>query len=220
MKIQSKSIVDHTVRYLENMIITGKIGPAQRIKEQEISSQLGISRPPIREAFKILEAEGLIKKEPRRGVFVSEINGKDIWEIYTLKIALYCLAVTLAIDKMSNKGIEKLEGIVRQMEMISNNEVDPDIMKYEELNNQFHETTAHISDHIRLKKIIQSLNNQIKRVSYRSFSRKNHLKSSGRYHRQILEAIKKKDKAMAEQLTREHIVKGLEVHRELDERRE
>jgi DNA-binding GntR family transcriptional regulator len=218
MKI--KSIVDHTVKYLEDMIITGKIGPGQRIKEEEVSSQLGISRPPVREAFKILEAEGLIKREPRRGVFVSKINGTDIWEIYTLKIALYSLAVTLAIDKINNKGIEKLEVIVEQMEEISNNETDPDIIKYEELNNQFHETTAHIAGHARLKKIIQSLNNQIKRVSYRSFSRKNHLKSSGRYHRQILEAVKVKDKELAEQLTREHIIKGLEVHREIDEKKD
>ncbi|MEA3359439.1 MAG: GntR family transcriptional regulator [Thermodesulfobacteriota bacterium] len=216
MKIQS--IVDHTVKYLEDLIITGKISPAQRIKEQEVSSQLGISRPPVREAFKILEAEGLIKREPRRGVFASEINGKDIWEIYTLKIALYSLAVTLAIDKINNKGIEKLEVIVGQMEEISNNETDPDIIKYEDLNNQFHETTAHIASHGRLKKIMQSLNNQIKRVSYRSFNKKDHLKSSGRYHRQILEAVKLKDKGLAEQLTREHIIKGLEVHREIDEK--
>jgi len=218
MKIQS--IVDHTVKYLEDLIITGKIGPAQKIKEQEVSSQLGISRPPVREAFKILEAEGLIKREPRRGVFVSEINGNDIWEIYTLKIALYSLAVTLAIDKISNKDIEKLEGIVGQMEEISNNETDPNIIKYEELNNQFHETTAHIAGHARLKKIMQSLNNQIKRVSYRSFTKKGHLKSSFRYHRQILEAVKLKDKGLAEQLTKEHIIKGFEAHKELDEKRD
>ena len=220
MKIEPKSIVDHTVKYLEDVIITGEIGPGQRIKEEAVSSKLGISRPPVREAFKILEAEGLIKREPRRGVFVSEINGNDIWEIYTLKIALYSLAVTLAIDKISNKDIEKLEGLVGQMEEISNNESDPDIIKYEELNSQFHETTANIAGHSRLKKIIQSLNNQIKRISLRSFSRKSHLKSSGVYHREIFEAVKAKDKDLAEQLTKEHIIKGFEVHREIDEQRD
>jgi len=220
MKIQLKSLVDHTSKYLEDMIIKGKLRPGQRIKEKDVSSQLGISRPPVREAFKILEAEGLIKREPRRGVFVSEINGNDIWEIYTLKIALYSLAVTLAIDKISNKDIEKLEGLVEQMEEISNNETDPDIIKYEELNSQFHETTANIASHSRLKKIIQSLNNQIKRISLRSFSKKSHLKSSGVYHREIFEAVKAKDKDLAEQLTKEHIIKGFEVHREIDEQRD
>jgi len=217
MKIQSKSVVDHTLKYLEDLIVKAKLRPGQRIKEQEISSRLGISRPPVREAFKILETEGLIKREPRRGVFVSEVTKNDIWEIYTLKIALYTLAVTLAIDRISDNDIEKLEKIVVQMEMIVNDDTSPDIIKYEELNNLFHETTTIIAGHGRLKKIVQSLNNQIKRVSYRSFTKEGHLKSSCRYHRQILEAIKARDKLLAERLTKEHIVKGLEVQKELDE---
>lgn len=215
MKI--KSLVDHTSKYLENMIIKGKLRPGQRIKEQEVSSQLGISRPPVREAFKILEAEGLIKREPRRGVFVSEVTKNDIWEIYTLKIALYTLAVGLAIDRISDNDIGRLEKIVAQMEVIVQDESNPDIIRYEELNNVFHETTTILAGHGRLKKMVQSLNNQIKRVSYRSFTKEGHLKSSCRYHRHILEAIKARDKILAERLTREHIVKGLEVHKELDE---
>jgi len=211
-----KSLVDHTSKYLEDMIIKGKLRPGQRIKEQEVSSQLGISRPPVREAFKILEAEGLIEREPRRGVLVSEVTKNDIWEIYTLKIALYTLAVTLAIDRISDNGIGKLEKIVAQMEVIVQDDSNPDIIRYEELNNLFHETTAILAGHARLKKMVQSLNNQIKRVSYRSFTKEGHLKSSCRYHRQILEAIKARDKMLAERLTREHIVKGLEVHKELD----
>ena len=217
MKIQSKSLVDHTSKYLEDMIIKGKLRPGQRIKEQEISSQLGISRPPVREAFKILEAGGLIKREPRRGVLVSEVTKNDIWEIYTLKIALYTLAVSLAIDRISDNGIGKLEKIVAQMEMIAHDDSNPDIIKYEELNNLFHETTAAMAGHGRLKKIVQSLNKQIKRVSYRSFTKAGHLQSSCRYHRQILEAIKARDKILAERLTKEHIERGLEVHKELDE---
>jgi len=215
MKIES--LVDQTSKYLEDMIIKGKLRPGQRIKEKEVSSQLGISRPPVREAFKILEAEGLIKREPRRGVLVSEVTKDDIWEIYTLKIALYTLAVTLAIDRVSDNDIGKLGKIVAQMEVIARDDSNPDIIRYEELNNLFHETTAILAGHARLKKIVQSLNNQIKRVSYRSFTKEGHLKSSCRYHRQILEAIKARDKILAERLTREHIERGLEAHKELDE---
>jgi len=210
-------MVDHTVHYLEDMIVKGKLGPGQRIKEQEVSSRLGISRPPVREAFKILEAEGLIRREPRRGVFVSEVTSNDIWEVYTLKIALYTLAVGLAIDRISDNGVGKLEKIVAEMEMIVQDDSNPDIIRYEELNNLFHDTTTILAGHVRLKKMVQSLNNQIKRVSYRSFTKEGHLRSSCGYHREILEAIKARDKALAERLTREHIEKGLEVHKELDE---
>ena len=213
MKIQS--IVDHAIKNLEDMIIKGKLKPGQKIKEQEISTRLGISRPPLREAFKILEAEGLIRREPRRGVFVSELKDTDIWEIYTLKVALYSLAVTLAVDKMKNGDIEKMEKIVTRMEDIVNGHGKPDILKYEELNNLFHDTTASIAGHGRLKKIHQSLNNQVKRMAYRSFQDLNHLEESCEYHRKIVEAMKLRDKRRAEQLTKEHILRGLEVQKKM-----
>ena len=213
MKI--KSIVDHTAKALEDMIVKGKLRPGQKVKEQEISTRLGISRPPLREAFKILESEGLIRREPRRGVFVSELKEKDIWEIYTLKVALYTLGVTLAMDKITNGEVEKLEKVVDQMEKSALGDAGPDIMKYEELNNLFHEMTANIAGHARLKKIQQSLNNQIKRIAYRSFGDKRHLEMSCKYHRKILDAIKAKDRAKAEQLTREHILRGLQVQEKM-----
>jgi DNA-binding GntR family transcriptional regulator len=213
MKI--KSIVDHTAKALEDMIVKGKLRPGQKVKEQEISTRLGISRPPLREAFKILESEGLIRREPRRGVFVSELKEKDIWEIYTLKLALYTLGVTLAMDKITNGEVEKLEKVVDQMEKSALGVAGPDIMKYEELNNLFHEMTANIAGHARLKKIQQSLNNQIKRIAYRSFGDKRHLEMSCKYHRKILDAIKAKDRAKAEQLTREHILRGMEVQEKM-----
>jgi DNA-binding GntR family transcriptional regulator len=216
MKI--KSIVDHTAKALEDMIVKGKLKPGQKVKEQEISTRLGISRPPLREAFKILESEGLVRREPRRGVFVSELKEADIWEIYTLKLALYTLGVTLAMDKITNGGAEKLEKVVAQMEKTALRGGNPDVMKYEELNNLFHEMTANIAGHTRLKKIQQSLNNQIKRIAYRSFGDRKHLEASCKYHRKILEAIKAKDRARAEQLTREHILKGLEVQEKISKR--
>ena len=66
-----------------------------------------------------------------------------------------------------------------------------------------------IAGHESLKKMVQSLDNQIKREYYRFFTKERHLKSSYRYHRQILEAIKARDKILAERLTKEHILKGL-----------
>ena len=216
MKVHS--IVDHTAKALEDMIIKGKLKPGQKVKEQEISTRLGISRPPLREAFKLLEAEGLIRREPRRGVFVSELQDRDIWEIYTLKLALYTLGVTLAVDKITNTEVEKLERVVAQMEKSVYGDGSPDVMRYDELNNLFHEMTANIAGHARLKKIQQSLNNQIKRIAYRSFADRKHLEVSCRYHRRILDAIKAKDKTKAEQLTREHILRGLEVQEKIRKR--
>jgi DNA-binding GntR family transcriptional regulator len=213
MKVES--IVDRTVKHLEDMIIKGKLQPGQQVKEQEIADRLGVSRPPVREAFKLLEAEGLVRREPRRGVFVAELTDADVWEIYTLKTALYSLAATLAIDKLTAAGAEKLEKIVGQMEAIAHGDAPPDIIRYEELNHLFHDTTALIAGHGRLKKIQQSINNQVKLAAYRSLADRRHLEQSCRYHREILDAIKAGDKARAESLTREHILKGMAAQEKL-----
>jgi DNA-binding GntR family transcriptional regulator len=213
MKVES--IVDRTVKRLEDMIIKGKLLPGQQVKEQDIADRLGVSRPPVREAFKLLEAEGLVRREPRRGVFVAELTDEDIWEIYTLKIALYSLAVTLAIDKLTAAGIDKLEKIVGQMEALVHGREPPDIIRYEELNHLFHDTTALIAGHGRLRKIQQSINNQVKRVAYRSLADRRHLEQSCRYHRAILDAIKERDKARAEALTGEHILLGMAAQQKI-----
>ncbi len=215
-----KSIVDRAVKRLEDMIIKGKLEPGQRIKETEISTRLGISRPPLREAFKILEAEGLIRREPRHGVFVSELTEHDIWEVYTLKIALYTLSVRLAMERITPADLVKLEKTVKNMEELVDGEEAPDIMRYEELNSIFHDLTASTSGHVRLRRILQSLNNQIKRISYKSFADIEHLRASCVYHRMILEAIKAGDTDKAEDITREHILRGLEVQKRLMASRE
>lgn len=211
MKIES--VVDYAKDFIERCIVTGELAPGQKIKEEEISARLEISRPPIREAFKILETEGLIKRYPRRGVFVTQITEKDIWEIYTLKMALYGLASRLAIDEITEKEVRQLEKIVLRMkECVENN--PPDVIKYQSLNDSFHLATINFIRHERLKKIVLSLNNQIHRYSFRSLNDKKHLLSSYGYHRRIFEAIRKRDKELAESLTREHVLKGLERLRE------
>lgn len=213
LTMRIKSLVDHAKQYLENGIVKGSFLPGQQIKEEQIASHLGFSRPPIREAFKILEAEGLLTRKPNRGVFVSTIDADDIWEIYSLKMALYGLAARLAIEKISDRGIRRLEREVEKMEECVRSE-PTDLVKYQTLNETFHNVTIEIAGHERLKKIAASLQNQVKRFSYKSLADRNHLQSSCRYHREILEAIKRKDKDAAERLNREHILKGLHVLQE------
>ncbi len=208
-----KSIVDRAVKRLEDMIIRGKLQPGQRIKETEIAARLGISRPPLREAFKILEAAGLIRREPRYGVFVSEVTEHDVWEVYTLKIALYTLSVSLAMERITPTDLVKLEKVVQRMEEVVEGEDHPDIIKYEELNSIFHDLIAAVSGHVRLRKTLQSLNNQIKRISYRSLIDIEHLRTSCGYHRMIFEAIEAGDREKAEAITRKHIMEGLAVQR-------
>ena len=208
MKIES--IVDLAKHHLELWIIKGEYEPGQKLKEEEIAQRLGISRPPIREAFKVLETEGLVLRKPRRGVFVTEMNEKDVWEAYTLKAVLYELATELAIDTISAGEIGKLKGIVRKMENCIDAE-SADLLRYQELHQQFHDLIMVISGHDRLKKFSASIHNQVSRFSYKSFQNKAHLQSSVRYHRKIVGAFQTKDKIRACRLMKEHVLEALEI---------
>ena len=208
MKVES--IVDLAKRHMELWIIKGEYEPGQKLKEEEIAMRLGISRPPIREAFKALETEGLVVRKPRRGVFVSEMSAKDVWEAYTLKAALYEMAAELAMDTISATQISDLDAVVQQMEECLKMD-SVDLLQYQDYHQNFHSEIMIISGHDRLKKISVSIHNQIGRFSYRSLQNKSHLQSSVRYHRRIINAIKAKDKTRACRLMKEHVLEALDV---------
>lgn len=215
MKVES--IADLAKRHIEMWIIKGEYKPGQKLKEEEISDRLDISRPPIREAFKVLEAEGLVIRKPRRGVFVSEMTAKDVWEAYTLKAALYEMATDLAMDTMTDDQIKRLESIVKKMKNCVRNQT-VDLLGYQERHQEFHDVIVQISGNDRLRKMASSIHNQVCRFSYKSLQNQSHLHSSVGYHHQIVKAIREKNKALACRLMKEHVLKAIDVFRETDHR--
>ena len=208
MKIES--LVDLAKRHIQLWIIKGEYQPGQRLKEEEISARLDISRPPVREAFKFLEAEGLVIRKPRRGVFVSEMTAKDVWEAYTLKATLYEMATELALDNMTARQVVELESIVKKMEDCANAE-PVDLLGYQKHHQEFHDKIILISGNERLRKISASIHLQVCRFSYKSLQNNAHLNSSIRYHRRIITALKEKNKSLACKLMKNHVLEALDV---------
>jgi DNA-binding GntR family transcriptional regulator len=208
MKIES--LVDLAKRHIQLWIIKGEYQPGQRLKEEEISARLDISRPPVREAFKFLEAEGLVVRKPRRGVFVSQMTAKDVWEAYTLKATLYDMATELALDNMTARQVAELGTIVKKMEECANAE-PLDLLGYQKYHQEFHNKIILISGNERLKKISASIHLQVCRFSYKSLQNKAHLNSSLRYHRRIISALKEKNKPLACKLMKDHVLEALDV---------
>ncbi len=208
--MQIESIADLAKGRIQVWIIKGEYAPGQQLKEEEIAARLDISRPPVREAFKMLEAEGLVIRRPRRGVFVSKMTRQDVWEAYTLKAALYELSVDLAMNVISGRQIEELESIIRLME--DGVAAEPvNLLRYQEHHREFHHQIMLISGHDRLKKISASIHNQVNRFSYRSLQNRDHLRASVRHHRDIFNAIRSKKRALACDLMKAHVLEALEV---------
>ena len=212
MKIES--IADIAKRNIQEWIVTGHFRPGQQIKEEDISQRLGISRPPVREALKMIEAAGLVYRKPRCGVFVPEMTEKDMWEVYTLKATLYEMATGLAMDSISEQDISKLESYVKKMEACVENE-PLEVLRYQDLHKTFHNSIMIIAGNDRLRTFASNLHNQVTLFSYKSLQDKNHLHSSVRYHREIVNAMKNKDKFLACRLMKEHVLNALDVLREM-----
>ena len=113
MKI--KNVTSTVVEYLRKQIITGDLKPGQRLNEAELASHLDVSRPPLREAFRILESENLVFSIPRRGTNVSDISIEDLEEVYQARemIEYY------AIDLFKAKNIRQLPNVVTSVESAS-----------------------------------------------------------------------------------------------------
>lgn len=206
--MKQPSITDLAREYLEKAIFSGELPPGKQIKEDHVAEVLKISRPPLREAFKLLEGEGLVVRKPRRGVFVAKIDEQDAWEIYTLKAVLYEFSITLSFDRLTAHEVKRLGCLVEAMEKCVHS--DPsNILSYQKLNVSFHDVHIDTADHKRLKQGLRMLHKQVMYYSYQSFLDRRHLQRSLRYHREIYEAFKAGNQGLAKQLTRDHVLAGL-----------
>jgi len=93
--IPAFNIPTGAVEYLRNKIIIGKLVPGQKLNEEPLAAELNISRPPLREAFRLLESERLVLNIPRKGTFVSDISVEDLDDLYQVREMIECRAMDL-----------------------------------------------------------------------------------------------------------------------------
>ena len=203
-----KSLADMTRDFIEKLIVTNEFKPGQQIKEDDIAERLGVSRPPIREAFKALEAQGLVVRKPRRGAFVPEMTETDVREIYMLKASLYSLATSLAMDQFTDRNRNTLCTIVQRMAQAAGTG-DGDILKYQKIHLKFHVMIMEVAGNQRLLNFASNLHKQIKRFSYQTLHFQEHLDTSRRFHEQIVQKILENDKKNACRLMQEHVVDAM-----------
>jgi len=206
MKVES--LADMTARFIEQLIITDELKPGQQIKEDDIAEKLDISRPPVREAFKTLEGQGLVIRKPRKGTFVIEMMEKDIREAYTLKAELYALATELAMDKIVQKEKDALALLVKKMGQIVDSE-PCDILEYQKIHSEFHNSVMQIAGNGRLLNFASNLHKQIRRFSYQTLHYKEHLRSSSTFHVKIITCIIDDDRVNAARLMKAHVIEAM-----------
>ncbi len=200
-----ESLSEGVARSIRDAIILGKLKPGAKIVENGLAKRIRISRSPVREAFRILEKEGLVTLTPRKGVRVTEISPKDMKEIYAIRASLESLAARLAISHLKAAHVRRMEGLIKRMSLETKKKNTENIIK---LNEKFHELIVNVGDYQRLNQLIQSLKNQIQRFRITSLALPGRLQEALVEHQKIVEAFKRRDGLLAEELMREHISKA------------
>lgn len=192
---------------LRRAIVSGDIKPGERLMEVSLAEQMGVSRTPVREAIRRLEAEGLVTMIPRKGTHVSELSVKDIIDVLEVRGVLDKLATGLAAKRMTPSQIKILEGVHKQyVTNVEKNNIEGAIRKDVE----FHDTIYSASGNSRLISVAASLREHIYRFRV-IYMKDTHIAEHVlREHEDILEAIRNSQYDIAANLAEEHIKNQME----------
>ncbi len=186
-------------QYLFEEIIYNRMKGGCPLSEADIASKLEISRTPVREAMMILEREGIVVRYPSRGCFVAQITVQDVYEIFELRTQFELTALRNAYTLIADRQLAELEEALEALTPDSPPEA------YFETDRKLHGLLLDYCGNGRLVDFICILNAQIERVRVISASRPDRLAESRREHIELVEALRKRDLALAEELLEKHI---------------
>ena len=199
-KFSLRGRVFHKIR---EDILSGKYQEHEELREVAIGEELGVSRTPVREAFRQLELEGLIQVIPNKGAVVTGITAKDVHDIYMIRSHLEGLCARWATDKIKPSKMEELEENIYLSDFHARRGHSEQLA---ELDNQFHEILYAACDSKMLEHLLKDFHQYVQRVRKKNLSVEKRGLDSNDEHKKIMEAIRDKDADRAEALANQHIV--------------
>lgn len=191
---------------LRGEIMEGQLPPGQRLREQELSERLQVSRTPVREALSRLQADGLLVMQPRSGLAVAELDDAGVIELYETREALEATAAQLAARYANPRDIAAMRSILAAEEL-----APEDPVQLQRHNRAFHATLLAASHNRFLLKSLQVLHDALALLGPTTLARTGRREQAQAEHRRILEAIEKRDSATAEAEMRAHVRHGAEM---------
>ncbi|PRD44732.1 GntR family transcriptional regulator [Phyllobacterium phragmitis] len=201
--ISRQSLHGEIVSRLRDMIIEGDLQPGQRIYENQLGEELGVSRTPLREALKFLASEGLVELVPSRGAVVKRFSAKDVEDMLIVIRSMEMLAARLACAKASDEAIARLR--VLHDAMVRHYQAG-ERLEYYKLNQQIHTGIVALADNAPLTEVHGLLQSRVKRIRFIGHEGAERWASAVAEHERIIAALEARD---AETLARE-----LDIHLE------
>ncbi len=206
--LSTSPLYEEVADQLRSRIFAHELAPGSWIDEQSLAKEFGISRTPMREAIKVLAAEGLITMKLRRGAYVTEVNRGDLEQIFTVLSLLEGEAAKEAATKAKESDLNALDDLHLRLEKAA---ADRNLDLFFEINVRFHERIIEIAANPWMSSVIDDLRKVLKLQRKDSLSRSGRLQQSLSEHREILKALLKRDPIAAEHVMRTHLAQGLEA---------
>lgn len=190
---------DSAYQHLLREVREGRLNPGDRLRETELAERLGVSRTPVREAIRQLEADGIVIHVPRQGATVRSLDYAEVMELYEMRAVLEGTAARLAARAASRIEIEELFDMNRALEQLGN---APEAFT---LNRQFHAALLDAAKNRFLARSMVSLQKALMILGPTTLTEENRARKAVEEHYGVLEALKSRDGALAEAAMRAHI---------------
>jgi len=188
--INRTSLHKELTERLRNMVVEGVLVAGEKVPERELCEKLGVSRTPMREALKVLAADGLLDLVPGRGARVSAITLADLEEVFPLMAALEALSGELACERITNSQLTRLKSAHRQMLKYFHNQ---NLAAYFRYNEKIHEIILEAAGNETLKTMYLSLALRVRRARYMANMTPERWQQAVNEHEEILDALDNKD---------------------------
>jgi DNA-binding GntR family transcriptional regulator len=184
---------------LRTAILRGILKGGQTLRQEELAASFGVSRMPLREAFRQLEAEGLLTIYPHKGAVVTELSAQEVEELYEIRLALETTALTKAIPNLTSQHFERAENLLAQADEGS------DIGRWGELNWQFHATLYEAANRPRLLAMLERVHHSVDRYMRLELATLDYQAHSQAEHQILLAACREQEIERAVGILQEHI---------------
>jgi DNA-binding GntR family transcriptional regulator len=205
---QFRSLIKLLRENLKEAILEGKLPPGERISEEKIAASLKVSRVPLREALRRLEAEGYVHFLSNDVVIVSKPTADEVQDYYTIASVLEGLATRLAVERARSEEISRLRELHHLLKEAYQKK---DLGSYFEANRNFHRFIAELAGSERLYRMIDQMRQEIQKTRILSLHVPQRLDYSMREHDQILDAFLKKNPDLAEATVIRHLKNQMEA---------
>ena len=202
--LKQRALYEEVAELLRERIFNRELAPGSWIDELKIAEEYGISRTPLREALKVLATEGLVTMKVRRGAYVTEVNEKDLTDVYHLLSLLEADAASVVAVQATDAQIKALQDLHHQLEKAVHSRE-----RFFEINEAFHMQLLAIANNRWRDQMVADLRKVMKLNRHNSLLKSGRIAESLNEHSAIMQAIATRDAEKAAKYMRTHFANGL-----------